>query len=82
MVILLKTSHKRGKTLSVRSELQGNGRLEVFEIIIITDQVSQIDNGIIGDDGSLERNVQANKGSLFESNLSLCSFLMLIFVLS
>ena len=49
---------------------QDDSRLEILEIIVITDQISQIDNRIIRKDGSLERNVQADKSSLF---LSYCS---------
>ena len=58
-------SISRERYFQFRSELQSDSRLEILEIIIITDQVSQIDNGIIREDGSLERNVQSNKGSLF-----------------
>src|SRR5699024_7298053 len=45
-----------------------------LEIIVITDQVSQIDNGIIRKDGSLKRNVQANKGSLFRIEFIIMQF--------
>ena len=48
-----------------RIQLDDDCRLEVFEVIVVADLVSEVNDVIIRDNGSFQGSVQTNFGSLF-----------------
>lgn len=46
-------------------KLQHNGRLQIFEIIVVTHEIAQINDCILWDDGSLKGGILTDLGSFF-----------------
>ena len=46
-------------------KLQHDGGLQILEIIVATHKVTQVNDSVIRDDGSLEGGIKADFGSFF-----------------